>query len=339
MSGLTDLLASYQDLRSHEVPDDAAWLAAREAALRSIANAIEDDDAVESLDDEIDRTLLLNAVRIDALLVGGLIARHGAASEVIGELAVNRLMGMMVPEPMGVRPALRLLELRRRGVEQALLAAAERLGFDGDWQEAARVIDGETEENPPDDGMQMAASLLDAAGIRVIGAASGEPGRGISVSEGLRAIAGSMYDSARRIEPRPVRAGVEGPGAREGWQRTVAALVHRHAGPGEGFSIARAAIVDAVAAEADLRFHGGEEEWESLAGWIGSAAGLGEAAVEELRERIIRAPLAATAAALSHEGWQGWHAEEGTPPGEFIGLVLPVCWLPIPLAKWATEIR
>lgn len=82
MSPVDTLLHSYLDLARHlnpmqhpdEAPADAAsrlgrfdvpWLTAQLAALRSIANAIEDLEDVEARDDEVDRTMLLDTVRGD----------------------------------------------------------------------------------------------------------------------------------------------------------------------------------------------------------------------------------------------------------------------------------
>lgn len=81
---LTALLASYLDLARHldpmRHPDgapaetqqrlgrfDVPWLVAQAAALRSIAHAIEDLEDVEALDDEVDRTALLDTIRDDIL--------------------------------------------------------------------------------------------------------------------------------------------------------------------------------------------------------------------------------------------------------------------------------
>ncbi len=343
MNSIADLLASWLDLKGHDVPDDASWLAAREAALRSIANAIEDDESVESLDDEIDRTLLLDAVRTEALLIGGLIARHGTTSEVIGELAVNRLVPMMVPEPMGLRPALRLLELRRMGIEQALASGAERLGLGSDWQEAWRVLSAEGEADDGRDHLAAAFDLLRSAGIDVPpGIGETLPADGLDISRMIRLIVAAMQVAARSRDDRAVRGGIWNHGAAEGWQRTVAALVHRETAavaPEDGFRIARAAMLDGVAAEVDLRFHGGSEDWPSLARWAVTVGGLADAEVVALQERVIAAPLAAAASALAHEGWQGWYAEEGVGAGEFVALTLPVSWLPVPLARWAMQVK
>src|SRR5690606_25443213 len=65
-------------------------------ALRSIANAIEDCDAVQSLDDEIDRTMLIGTVRADVIRLGELT--NGDTADPAGPLghvaaALDALMG------------------------------------------------------------------------------------------------------------------------------------------------------------------------------------------------------------------------------------------------------
>jgi len=83
VSSIDVLLASYLDLARHldplrhpyEAPDsvrhaigrfDVPWLKAQVAALRAIANAVEDLE-IDDRDDEIDRTMLIDTIRADAL--------------------------------------------------------------------------------------------------------------------------------------------------------------------------------------------------------------------------------------------------------------------------------
>src|SRR5690606_6911741 len=141
---------------------------------------------------------------------------------------VNRLVPMMVPEPMGLRPALRLLELRRMGIDQALSSGADRLGFGSDWREAQRMLLEEEGREQGRDPVTVARDLMTAAGIQVPeNVADIEPPGGIDAAHAVRLIAAAMQLDARAQEERQVRAGVWNHGAAEGWQRTVAALVHR----------------------------------------------------------------------------------------------------------------
>lgn len=107
MTALPELLASYLDLarhldplrHPHEAPVevhrrlgrfDVPWLLAQEVALRSIANAIEDLEDVATLDDEVDRTMLIDTVRAETLRLAaeahapsadpGLPIRHAVAA-------------------------------------------------------------------------------------------------------------------------------------------------------------------------------------------------------------------------------------------------------------------
>ncbi|HPF61758.1 MAG TPA: hypothetical protein PLI93_06820, partial [Gemmatimonadales bacterium] len=95
MSDMDALLRSYLDLARHldplqhpdEAPADVAarlgrfdvpWLTAQLAALRSIANAIEDLEDLASRDDEVDRTMLLDTVRGDIARLHALIEGESA---------------------------------------------------------------------------------------------------------------------------------------------------------------------------------------------------------------------------------------------------------------------
>lgn len=107
MTTLDDLLASYLDLARHLDPlrhphdapievhrrlgrFDLPWLLAQEVSLRSIAHAIEDLEDVESLDDEVDRTMLIDTVRAETVRLAaeahaatadpGLPVRHAMAA-------------------------------------------------------------------------------------------------------------------------------------------------------------------------------------------------------------------------------------------------------------------
>ncbi|HRP08744.1 MAG TPA: hypothetical protein PLL69_09670, partial [Gemmatimonadales bacterium] len=171
MTAMDGLLASYLDLarhldplrHPHEAPVevharlgrfDLPWLAAQATALRSIANAIEDCDEVQSLDDEIDRTMLIGTVRADVIRLGDLTKGdtadpaaplgHATAAleslmgenfDAARESALRARIGEL-PEFLGAlrdehRPSPRfLIDLAIRtttGMAELLDAAAERL--------------------------------------------------------------------------------------------------------------------------------------------------------------------------------------------------------------------
>ncbi|MGH7594288.1 MAG: hypothetical protein ACRELE_10630, partial [Gemmatimonadales bacterium] len=87
------LLASYLDLARHldplRYPDesppeiahrlgrfDPASLRAQISALRSVGNALEDLEDVDALDDEVDRTMLLDSIRADMVRLEGMLANE-----------------------------------------------------------------------------------------------------------------------------------------------------------------------------------------------------------------------------------------------------------------------
>ena len=106
------LLASYLDLARHldplRYPDesppeiahrlgrfDAASLRAHIGALRSIANAIEDLEDVDALDDEVDRTMLLDSIRADTVRLGGMLASETSNPALPLRHLSDAIMGMM----------------------------------------------------------------------------------------------------------------------------------------------------------------------------------------------------------------------------------------------------
>src|SRR5690606_29947683 len=58
----------------------------------------------------------------------------------IGEEAVEARLQLLGNDPIGVQGTLRLLELRRSGVERSLFAAAAELGFGDDWRAALDAL-------------------------------------------------------------------------------------------------------------------------------------------------------------------------------------------------------
>src|SRR5690606_29733120 len=58
----------------------------------------------------------------------------------IGEEAVEVRLRHLANDPVGVRGTLRLLELRRHGIERSLAAAAQELGYDDDWRAALDAL-------------------------------------------------------------------------------------------------------------------------------------------------------------------------------------------------------
>lgn len=470
MSALDGLLASYLDLARHldplrhpdEAPAevqrrlgrfDAAWLRAQVAALRSIAHAIEDLEDVESLDDEVDRTMLLDTVRaemvrledeaegptadpgagvrhavaaLDALLGEAFDAEREAAlrdrlSELPGFLAalrgedrpapgflvaaareamaalVERLemaaertdegaveasrtavdlhrawlddpariggvpgvgddvtearLATLVAEPLGVKGTLRTLEFRRAGIERSLAAIADELGF-ADWRAAVRAVTDEAPLDPMErqdawaEEWQRVGVALEALGLPVVNGpvptAPTVDSAWALAGAAVRGHAVAMLQAVRAAEPRPVRRLLQAPGLARGWGRTAAALVRDTevlGTPERRLLSVHAALVDAVAAETDLLLAARRQLPTSLAVRAAEFGGLPAAAADALVQGVGATPFEALAAALAHEGWQAWYAEEGGDPIAFLRHALRGGGLSVPVARWAVSVE
>lgn len=468
MNALADLLASYLDLarhldplrHPHEAPAevhrrfgrfDAAWLRAQEAALRSIAHAIEDLHDVVARDDEVDRTMLIDTVRTETLRLAadanapvadpGLPVRHAvaaldallgedfdaareaalrervrelpeflaaqreetrpaprflvhgaqraaallaerldAASERLddgsvaparaavaahrawldlperiggipgmGEAEVTARLRTLTAEPLGVAGVLRVLELRRAGVERSLAAAAEALGA-ASWAEAVDQLRDEAALDPMErfdawaDEWQRVGAALEALALPV---SADPPPAAPEIDDAwslaglaLRGHAARMVDAARATLDRPVRRLLVAPGLVAGWTRTVAALLREHdvlGAPERRLMSAHRAMQDAVAAETDLLLQARRALPDPLAERAAVLAGLAPDAAAELVVRVAETPLESLAAALAHDAWQAWYAERDLPPADFLRLALGAGGLAVPLARWALD--
>ncbi|MEP6591418.1 MAG: hypothetical protein ABJC19_09570 [Gemmatimonadota bacterium] len=467
MSPLDELLASYLDLTRHldplrhpfDAPEatqhrlgrfDAPWLMAQVAALKSIANAIEDLEEVESLDDEVDRTMLLNTIRTDIVdletLAGGdsfdgrrpleharhalyalmdeefdadseaalrdriaalpdflaslrdetrrlpadvaevtrdaaslllealdeaseyledaavqpalvAVAEHRAwlddpdrlgGTSYLGEEAVERHLATLSSEPVGVKGTLRLLELRRVGVERSLLSAAEELGSDNALQLVRTLIAEEPldfesllEEWPAE--WERVREELATLGMPVTDDPPVEDpfeaeDRWSLAVAAVREQAALTLDTARDMQSRAVRRLLLAPGLMDGWGRTVAALLRATPVTDQAerrLMLSYLALLDAVAAESDLLLQSRRAGLEELNERTMRLTGVSAEAARSLMRQVVDEPLAALAAALAHEAWQSWYAEEGGDPVIFLQRALAGGGLSVPLARWA----
>ncbi|MES2124418.1 MAG: hypothetical protein V4503_06985 [Gemmatimonadota bacterium] len=467
MSPLDELLASYLDLARHldplrhpfDAPDsihhrlgrfDAPWLTAQVAALKSIANAVEDLDEVESLDDEVDRTMLINTIRTDIVdleaLAGGdcfdgcrplAHARHAlyalmdeefdaeseaalrdrvtaipdflaslrddrrtlpadlveltrdAASQLLealdeaseylddatvqpalvavadhrawlddparvggeaglGEDVLERHLATLSSEPVGVKGTLRLLELRRAGVEKSLQAAAEELGSDQPLMLVRSLIaeeplDFETllEQWPAEwervRGELAALGMPVTADPPVEDPFEAEDAWSLAAAA-IREQAALTLDTARDVQSRAVRRLLLAPGLMDGWGRTVAALLRSTPATGEPerrLMLSYLALLDAVAAESDLLLQSRRATVDELVERTTRLTGVNVESARSLVRQVVDEPLDALAAALAHEAWQSWYAEEGGDPVIFLQRALAGGGLSVPLARWA----
>ncbi len=467
MSALNGLLESYLDLarhldpmrHPHEAPAtvrhalgrfDAPWLRAQVAALRAIANAIEDIEDVDVLDDEVDRTMLLNTIRADILrlesmadagqanpavalghavialrslmtdhysgddeaalrdriaalpeLLGAMAAdprpvpahllslarlelaslaeaidaasehlddaavqpavvataevrgwldapERAGAPEAMAEKVLDAMLSTMVSEPVGHRGTLRILELRRAGVERSLASAALELGSD-DGLALVRALRQEgTDIDVTDDEWaaewQRVGAELGRMGFVV--PACGVPSVGpVAVDSpwaytayAVRAWAAVLLDVARHGQLRPVRRLLVAPGLMTGWGRTVAALLR----PSEVFATAERramnshrALIECAAAEVDLLLQSQGADIDALQARVEQATGIDPEEARALVLNTAAAPFHALAAALAHEAWQAWYAEEGGDPVAFLLRAADGGGLAVPLSRWA----
>jgi hypothetical protein len=471
MSPLDELLASYLDLarhldplrHPHEAPVevqarlgrfDVPWLAAQATALRSIANAIEDLEEVESLDDEIDRTMLIDTVRsdivrlterttgatadpgapldhvcaaLDALmgedfdaqrevalrarigelpeflaaqradprpaprflidvairLTTGLVERLDAAAERlddesvsparsalathlqwltevgrvggeagIGEEAVEERLRRLSNDPVGVKGTLRMLELRRSGVERSLAGAAADLGYGDDWRAALDALPEMAELDVLErldaweEEWQRVAEAFTQLGLPVFDIAPPPAppvqDRATLAAWAVRARAAAMLEAARAAQPRAVRRLLVAPGLRLGWGRTLAALLRESLvldTPERRLASAELALRDAVAAEAELLLQSRRLDPDALVAHVTSLTGMGGGEARDLIAAAAEDPFEAVAAALAHEGWQGWFAEDGGDPVQFLIGATHTGGLAVPLARWSASGR
>jgi len=466
---LDELLGSYLDLARHLDPlrhphdapaqvhsrlgrFDLPWLTAQAAALKSIANAIEDIEEVASLDDEVDRTMLINTVRLevvqltqvttgttsdpgvplrhaqaalDALLGEDFSAAHEAAlrsrlaelpaflatlrddtrpaprflvdgamrtlsdlaerldaaserlegeplvavrdalvahhewlaqparlgGEVgLGEDAVESRLHLVSNDPVGVKGTLRLLELRRAGVERSLVHAAQDLGYGEDWRGALDALPEIAELDPLErldaweEEWQRAGAELAALKVPVfdgpIPPAPPATDRATLGAWALRARSAALLEAGRAAAPREVRRLLVAPGLRRGFNRTVAALLRETpvlGTPERRLASADLALRDAVAAETDLLLQSRLSTPEELLARVSGLTGLGGDEARDLVTAVAEDPFEALAAGLAHEGWQGWFAEEGGDPAAFLVRATRFGGLAVPLARWAAR--
>jgi hypothetical protein len=472
MRAIEALLASYLDLARHldplRYPDecppeiahrlgrfDAASLRAHVVALKSIANALEDLEDVEALDQEVDRTMLIDSIRADIArleqmlssdtsnpalplvhLSDALTALLGEDFDAEGEAALRERIAAfpgflvalredtrpapplildaakaeaeafdsgpldmaaerlddvtvqpalvaiaehrtwlarperaggeygfgeekleahivsLVAEPLGAKGTLRLLELRRAGVERSLASAVEELGMSDPIACAQQLIE-EAQPSPDvyydfwqDEWTRVGTAMRDL-GLPVPDADAPDPP--VDAEDGWSMAAYAVRDHAARMmqvakgaNPRAVRRLLRGPGLLDGWGRTVAALLRNT----DVFGLAERrammsflALRESAAAEADLLLHARAATPEELMTRMREIAGVTEFDAPAIVGEIAAEPLHALAAALSHEAWQSWYAEVGGEPVPFLLKAMEGGGLAVPLARWALENR
>lgn len=275
-------------------------------------------------------------------------ARIGEGRVGLGPDAVQSRLTLLAAEPAGLKGTARILELRRTGVERSLANAADELGYGDDWRRALDALPEIAELDPLDlvdaweeewrrVGAECAALGLETFAQRVPPAPIATD-RATLAAWAVRARAAALFETGRASQRRAVRRLVVAPGLRRGWQRTFAALLRETAvlgTPERRLASAMLALRDAVAAEADLALQSHKVPAEALVGWVAEAAALEPHAAREVIITVAGDPLDEVAAALSHEAWLGWFAEDGGDPAGFLGRAAKSGGLSVALARWA----
>ncbi len=267
-----------------------------------------------------------------------------------GEKQVEERLATLVSEPLGHKGTLRLLELRRVGVERSLSSAAHELDSSDPLACAQQLM---REALPSSDifndfwfdEWRRVGDEMRALGLPVPDAEA--PDAPVDAEDGwsmaayaVRDHAARMMRAAKAANPRPVRRLLRGPGLLDGWGRTVAALLRGtdvFGLPERRVMMSFLALRESAAAEADLLLHARVANPDDLMARTEEIAGLSAPEARGVISNIVADPLHALAAALSHEAWQAWYAEVGGEPVPFLLKAMQAGGLAVPLARWALE--
>ncbi|HEY4319821.1 MAG TPA: hypothetical protein VGM77_01480 [Gemmatimonadales bacterium] len=277
-------------------------------------------------------------------------ATREGGSYSLGLEAVEAQMATLASEPLGARGTLRLLELRRVGVERSLASAAEELGG-GDPIALARQLQEESQPAPDmfmdywTDEWRRVGDELGRLGLPVVDGDADDPPAvaedGWSMAAyAVREHAARMLEEIKSGNPRATRRLLEAPGLYEGWGRTVAALLRStdvFGQPERRLMMSFLALRDSVAAEVDLQLHAGMISIDDAMAKLQQTAGLSEPDAYALMCDITTDPLSFLGAAVAHEGWQAWYADAASEPVPFLLKAMLGGGLAVPVARWALE--
>ena len=267
-----------------------------------------------------------------------------------GEEKVEARIATLVSEPLGAKGTLRLLELRRAGVERSLSSGADELGMSDPIACAQQLLE-EAQPSPDvyydywSDEWRRVGDAMRELGLPVSEAEPPEPPTDAEDGWSMAALAvrdhaARMMQTAKAANPRAVRRLLRGPGLLDGWGRTVAALLRGtdvFGLPERRVMMSFLALRESAAAEADLLLHARAAEPDELMVRTQKLAGLNGDDARGLLSDIAAEPLHALAAALSHEAWQSWYAEVGGEPVPFLLKAMQGGGLAVPQARWALE--
>ena len=269
-----------------------------------------------------------------------------------GEAKLEARIATLVSEPLGAKGTLRLLELRRAGVERSLASGATELGL-SDPIACARQLVEEAQPSPDiyydywSDEWRRVGDAMRALGLPLPEAEPPEPPSDLEdgwsmAAHAVRDHAGRMMQAAKAENPRAVRRLLRGPGLLDGWGRTVAALLRNtevFGLPERRVMMSFVALRESAAAEADLLLHARAAQPDELMLRTQQIAGVSGEDSRGMLGDIAAEPLHALAAALSHEAWQSWYAEVGGEPVPFLLKAMQGGGLAVPLARWGLASR
>ena len=249
--------------------------------------------------------------------------------------------------PRWVRGTIRILELRRAGVERSLTARAELGAEDG----LALVRALRQEDSSIDDIDEAWGAEWERVGEAMTGAGCHVPAIDIPsvapigvdnpwsfTAYAVRVRGAIMLDAARAGQLRPVRRLLVAPGLMSGWGRTVAALLKPtdvFGSPESRAMMSYRALVECAAAEVDLLLQTHAADIDGLQARVEQITGVTPEEARTLVLNTAAAPFHALSAALAHEAWQAWYAEEGGDPAAFLHRAADGGGLAVPLARWA----
>ncbi len=363
------VLAVQQVLGDGDAGPDAESLAARIGAVPEMFALLERDArpapdylvrsavmAAELLDDELmaaeeyveTETVRAAQAALNAHLDWLRAPARGAGVAGFGEDVVAARLRTLSATPAGVQGTLRVLELRRTGVERGLAKHAADLGHEA-WPDAM-TAQRRVEEDDFDrltgewrEIWQRTAAALGGMGLPVPPGAPPDPPIAADDAASLTVLAvrdhaARMLIAAAAAQSRPVRRLLIAPGLLDGWGRTLAAMLRTSdllAAPELRLVLAYRALEDGAAAEADLLLQSRRAGFSELIERTRRIVGDDEHDARRIMYRAGEQPFAALAAGLAHEAWQAWYAETGGDPNDFLRMALAGGGLAVPMARWA----
>jgi hypothetical protein len=362
-SAIDDLMGEDYDAACEEALRDRiaavpAFLAGVRDSLGTVPRQMQEWSViqVEFLDDLLDSV----SERIEEASVAPAQTALGDFSDWLDDAAVSGVpLGLGVEDseawlanlassPLGVKGTLRMLELRRAGVDRSLARSAEELGVDQPLLHAqellqATMMSWDTLKDYWADEWRRVAHEMTTLGLPVVPA--DPPDVPVDVADAwshaafaVRDHSARMLDAACAAHPRPVRRVLMAQGLRAGWGRTVAALLRGtdvFGMPERRLMMSYRALLEGVAAETDLMFHARLAEPEALIQRVQELTLAGDGEGRIMVAESADQPFETVAAALAHEAWQSWYAETGGDPVQFLLTALRGGGLAVHLARWA----